>query len=67
VLAGLRRDALRCNGRIRQLELAFVVEGVLHTWTVAADWYDHLAERASALPDREFHENWDLVFPETGA
>ncbi len=66
-LAGLRRDALRCNGRIRQLELAFAVEGVLHTWTVAADWYDHLTERATALPDREFHESWGLVFPETGA
>jgi hypothetical protein len=48
-LAELRRDALRFNGRIRQLELVFVLGCVLHSWAVVADWYASLVERATTL------------------
>lgn len=48
-LAELHRDAMNFNGRIRQLELAFVVGCVLHCWAIAADWYDNLLDRAAAL------------------
>jgi hypothetical protein len=48
-LAELRRDALHFSGRIRQLELAFAIGGVLHCWAVVADWYDSLVNRMAAL------------------
>lgn len=56
-LAELRRDAERFNGRIRQLELSFVVGYVLHCWAVAADWYDSLVNRAATLPPYEVPED----------
>jgi hypothetical protein len=49
LLAELRREAIHFNGRIRQLELAFAAGGVLHCWAIAADWYQMLMDRASAL------------------
>jgi hypothetical protein len=49
-LAELRQDAQCFNGRIRHLELAFVVGCVLHCWAVAADWYNTLVDRAATLP-----------------
>jgi hypothetical protein len=48
-LAELRREAERFNGRIRQLELAFAVGGVLHCWAVAADWYGSFMDRLAEL------------------
>ena len=48
-LAELRRDAERFNGRFHQLGLAFAAGGVLHCWTVTADWYDGLVDRAAEL------------------
>lgn len=48
-LADLYRDALRYNGRVRQLELAFAVGCVLHCWAAAADWYTGLVDRVAAL------------------
>jgi hypothetical protein len=58
-LAALYRDAERFNGRIRELELAFVANCVLHSWSVAAGWYDNLLERAAMLPD----DDLDTEFP----
>lgn len=48
-LAMLRGEAERFNGRIGQLALAFVVEGVLHWWNITADWYDDLIDRIGEL------------------
>ena len=48
-LAVLRRDAERFNGLIGQIAMAFVVEGVLHWWNVAADWYENLVDRVAEL------------------
>jgi hypothetical protein len=48
-IADLHRDALRYDGRVRQLELAFAVGCVLHCWAAAADWYTGLVDRAAAL------------------
>jgi len=48
-LTELRRDAERFNGRICQLELAFVVGCVLHCWAVTADWHNSLVERVAEL------------------
>jgi len=48
-LADFRRYMENFNGRIRQLELAFAVGGVLHCWSVAADWYVRLVDRAGEL------------------
>jgi hypothetical protein len=52
LLADLRRDAQRYNGRVRQLELAFAMGCVLHCWAAAADWYTGLLDRAAALAPR---------------
>jgi hypothetical protein len=53
-LVQFRRDMERFNGRIRQLELAFATESVLHCWAVAADWYLNLVDRAAELfPPKE--------------
>ena len=48
-LADFRRYVEDFNGRIRQLELAFAIEGVLHCWAAAADWYVRLVDRAAEL------------------
>jgi hypothetical protein len=48
-LADFRRYVENFNGRIRQLELAFAIECVLHCWAVAADWYVGLVDRAELL------------------
>jgi len=48
-LALLQQAAERFNGRIGQLALAFAVEGVLHYWTAAADWYENLMDRVAGL------------------
>jgi catechol 2,3-dioxygenase-like lactoylglutathione lyase family enzyme len=48
-LAEFRRDAEHFDGRIHQLELAFVTGCVLHCWAVAADWYIGLVDRAAGL------------------
>jgi hypothetical protein len=48
-LTEFRRYVESFDGRIRQLELAFVVGGVLHCWAVAADWYLDLVDRAAQL------------------
>ena len=48
-LAELCRDAQYYNGRLHQLELAFVTGCVLHCWAVAAGWYGGLVDRAAAL------------------
>lgn len=57
VLAELCRDARHFDGRIRQLELAFVVGCVLHCWAVAADWYNNLLDRAAVLAHRPHEES----------
>jgi hypothetical protein len=48
-LADFRRYMEGFNGRIRQLELAFVIGCVLHCWSVAADWYLGIVDRAAEL------------------
>ena len=48
-LADFRRYMENFNGRIRQLELAFVIGCVLHCWSVAADWYVGIVDRAAEL------------------
>jgi hypothetical protein len=50
-LVELRRDALRHDGRIRHIELAFTAGCVLHCWAAVADWYNSLVSRAAALND----------------
>lgn len=52
MVAQLHRDAQLFNGRIRQLELAFAADCVLHCWAVAADWYSGLVDRAAMLVPR---------------
>ncbi len=48
-LAELRLEARRFNGRIHQLELAFMVGCAMHCWAVAAEWYGSLMDRAGVL------------------
>ena len=48
-LIKFRQDVDQFNGRTRQLELAFATGCVLHCWTVAADWYIGLVNRAAEL------------------
>ncbi len=52
-VVGLRREAERFNGRVRQLELAFAAGCVLHSWAVAADWYQGLMSRVAELLPEE--------------
>lgn len=51
--AELRSEAQRFNGRIHQLELAFMVGCTLHCWAVAAEWYGDLLDRAGVLSIEE--------------
>jgi hypothetical protein len=49
--AALYRDAVRFNGCTSEVVLAFITDSVLHCWSMAADWYNDLLERAAMLPD----------------